>query len=126
MRTHLGADMSVSGAVRRYIHNANITNFVTVLGTEPEANRRAAVMKLLVKEEDEFGFSYEQLSDAERRIAVGQRVIDNQRKLIARMSDSGQDIKEAKLLLTRLMQVQALFEAYRQKIKDRLEQWMIL
>jgi len=58
---------------------------------------------------------------ADQRIASGRRLIEKQRGLIERPALGGHDLGPANLLLTKMLEVQVLFEALRQRIVVALD-----
>jgi hypothetical protein len=84
--------------------------------------QHSTLSKLLVEEEDRFGYSTERLELAERRLASGRKLVTKQQSLITRLAAAGIDTSRANLLLTLMLEAQALFEAYRQQILNRLKQ----
>jgi|SRR5215471_16097072 len=103
-----------------FVKSKNILDFADQLVTEVNPSRRATLMRLMVHEEDRFGRGTYQLDLVARRLLTGHMLIEEQKARIARLALDGEDIRRGNLLLTQLLEVQALFEAYRLRIVDEL------
>jgi hypothetical protein len=107
----------------RFGHCENMEGLAARLPSEADPKERAILIRLLVEEENEFGFGRDQLAAAEKFLRAGRDRIKRQRVLIDRLSGEGLDLTQANELLRRLIQTQVLFENHRQLIVDRLEQF---
>ena len=75
---------------------------------------------MLLEEEDKFGRRAERLSDVQRHLAEGSRRIAMQKALIAKLTDR-QDVRLAESMLNNLVEIQRIFEQYRQVVLDAID-----
>jgi hypothetical protein len=107
--------------MRNFVYRSNIANYASLLGIETDGAKRSALMKLLVKEEDQFGFGWEQLAIAQKHLADTEDHITRVRELIDQQIRNGENAKREKDLLVVLTELQAKFQAYRQNILDHMQ-----
>lgn len=81
---------------------------------------RSVVLKLLLAEEEMLGLTREQLSRIDRHIEKLRRIIDEQRKRIARSKFIGLDSERALLLQATLNDLLATYQLHRQRITAAL------
>ena len=105
----------------RFINHKNINDFADKLLSEADPAQRATLTRLLVEEEDRLAHRTQELELATQRLASCRRLIAQQQRLIARLALDGKDTSRANQLLTLMLEVEALFDAYRQKILDALK-----
>ena len=79
---------------------------------------RTSAQRLLLKELENFGFNCEQLGNVQRQIAEGRRRIEIQQAVVERLTANGQDVELAENTLSNLVEIQRIFEQYRQAILD--------
>jgi DNA-directed RNA polymerase specialized sigma54-like protein len=108
-------------ALERFIATQNVARFTEQLAAEPDAQKRAILVKLLVEEVDKLGFGPEELRTADAHLTAAHHNISRQRTLIARLNQDGRDTATASELLATLTQVQDLFERYRGHILQGVE-----
>ena len=85
-----------------------------------DAIRRATLLRLLVEEEDKLGCGLERLELANERMATGHKLITKQQTRLSELAHDGDGAKAANELLETLLQTQAQFERYRQRILKNL------
>jgi hypothetical protein len=107
-------------AVDRFVNRQNIDNFADKLMSESDPARHTTIKQLLIEEWDRFEHGPQQLAWINQRLASGQRLIANQKSLIASLSVNGCDTICENTLLTLMIETQALFETRRQTIVDAL------
>jgi hypothetical protein len=107
-------------AVDRFVNRQNIDSFADKLMSESDPARHTTIRQLLIEEWDRFGHGPQQLAWINQRLASGQRLIENQKSLIASLSVKGCDTICENTLLTLMIETQALFETRRQTIVDAL------
>jgi hypothetical protein len=106
--------------MHRFVQRQNIARFSSLLAVELEASKRSTLMKLLIEEEDQFGFGLEQLRVAEKHLADCYHHITVVRGLIDYLDGNGQDCSRENELLQALTELEAKFQAYRQSVLDRM------
>ena len=107
--------------MKTFVARANIEHYAGQLSIGAvNAVERATIMRLLVEEEDKFGAGHQQLGQCDLWIASGQRLIANQRTLIAHLKKDGNDARSAEQLLESMIGVQALFNEYRERLLREL------
>jgi hypothetical protein len=62
----------------------------------------------------------EQLTETERHIAQGERLIERQRRVVAEFQSNGGDAREATRVLNQLMELQAVHIADRDRLRKEL------
>jgi hypothetical protein len=108
--------------VERFIARQNIAHFREELTSEVSPERRAALLRLLMMEEDKLGLDVQQLGDLERYIAEEKIRIVRQQRIVANLEADGRDTAIARALFDTYVQTLDLDEKLRQKIIGRLEQ----
>jgi hypothetical protein len=98
------------------ISDLNVARFVDRLQLEPDPATRASLKSLLIKEEDRLGRSAERLGKLQRYIDEGSRRIALQKALIENLVAKGHDVSLAKRTLNSLVEIQRIFEQYREAI----------
>ncbi len=107
--------------VDRFINHENINSFADKLLSELDPAQRATLTKLLIEGEDRLVHRTEELELATQRLASCRKLIAQQQRLIARLALDGHETSRANRLLDVMLEVEALFEAYQQKILDALK-----
>ena len=79
---------------------------------------RTSLQKLLLIELENLGFNCEQLGNVQRQITEGKRRIEIQKAVIENLTANGQDVRFAENGLRNLVEIQRIFEQYRQAILD--------
>jgi hypothetical protein len=108
--------------VERFIARQNVAHFRKELTSEISPERRAGLLRLLVKEEDKLGLDLQQLADLERYIAEAKIRVARQQGIIASLEADERDTAIARALLDTYVQPLDLHEKLRQKVIGRLEQ----
>jgi hypothetical protein len=103
------------------ISDLSVARYVDRLELEPDPATRASLKSLLVKEEDRLGRRAERLSNLQRYIDEGSRRIALQKALIENLIAKGHDLRLAERTLGNLVEIQRLFERYRETIVDALD-----
>ena len=91
-----------------------------MLAVELDARKRSTLMRLLIDEEDQFGFGLEQLAIAEKHLADCHHHIAVVRGLIDYLDANGDDTSRENDMLRAFTELEAKFHAYRQSILDRM------
>jgi hypothetical protein len=73
------------------VHRQKIARFSNMLAVELDARKRSTLMRLLIDEEDQFGFGLEQLAIAEKHLADCHHHIAVVRGLIDYLDTDGDD-----------------------------------
>ena len=105
----------------RFVSDHNVARFVEKLRLEHDPVMRASLQRLLLKELENFGFNCEQLGNVQRQIAEGRRRIEIQQAVVERLTTNVQDVELAENTLNNLVEIQRVFEQYRQLIVDAME-----
>jgi hypothetical protein len=90
------------------------------LRSEVEPSRLQQLRRLLIDEVDRLGVSFEWLAKFEQEIAKADERIEFQRAHVATLERAGSDTTAARSLLENLMQIQASYKQYRQRILDAI------
>lgn len=114
-------------ALGEFIHHRNVIHLSDELyfRSDGDAIRRATLLRLLIEEEDKLGSSLERLDLANERIATGHTLIAKQRARLSELGHDGDAARAASDLLETLLQTQARFESYRQRILKTLHHNML-
>jgi hypothetical protein len=108
--------------MNRFVARENIKHFRERLCAETDPRLRTRLQKLLVAEEDKLGADLELLRDIERDISDGKRRIERQGAIVANMErDEHNGLAEARYLLESFVEIQSLYETYRQQILIAIE-----
>ena len=105
----------------QFVSDLNIARFLDKLRLEHDPAMRTVLQRLLIEEEDKFGGNVERLSTVQRHIAEGNRRISLQKALVAKLATNGEDIRSAEKALSNLVEIQRIFEQYRQVILDTID-----
>ena len=107
----------------KFVARENIKRLRVELASELDPNKRSALAKLLVEEEDRLGADLELLADLDGQIRKGRELIARQTALVAAMERGGNSgIRQARALLAALAEAQELHERYRQKVLIAIEE----
>jgi hypothetical protein len=102
----------------QFVSDLNVARFVEKLRLERDPAMRASLQRLLLKELEKLGFNFERLGNVQCQIAEGRRRIEIQQAVVERLTANGQDVELAKNTLSNLVEIQRIFEQYRQTILD--------
>jgi hypothetical protein len=102
----------------QFVSDLNVARFVEKLRVERDPAIRASLQRLLLKELESLGFNCEQLGNVQRQIAEGRRRIEIQQAVAESLTANGQDVERAENTLSNLVEIQRIFEQYRQAILD--------
>jgi len=105
----------------QFVSDLNIARFLDKLRLEHDPATRTVLQRLLIEEEGKFGGSVERLSTVQRHIAEGNRRISLQKALVAKLAADGEDVGPAETMLSTLVEIQRIFEQYRQVILDTID-----
>jgi hypothetical protein len=105
----------------QFVSDLNIARFLDKLRLEHDPAMRTVLQRLLIEEEDKFGGSVERLSTVQRHIAEGNHRISLQKTLIEKLAANSEDIGSAERTLSNLVEIQRIFEQYRQIILDTID-----
>ena len=83
----------------KFIAQQNIANWRRQLECGAGGDRRDAMLRLLVPEEDKLGLSHEQL-EMDRQIAQRQQLVSTQLELIAALKSHGRSVERAECALS--------------------------
>jgi hypothetical protein len=108
-------------ATWRFVRDQNVSRFLSRLEDEPDEGRRETLRKLLISEEDMFGSLSERLRRVEGHIATVKANIARQQQL-TRTVASGVSQELAETTLSRMIDIQAHFEDYRDRLLHRLDE----
>ena len=103
------------------ISDLNVARFVDRLQLEPDPATRASLKRLLIEEEDKLGRRAERLGKLQHYIEEGSRRIALQKALVENLIAKGDDLSLAKRTLTNLVEIQRIFEQYREAIVDAID-----
>ena len=107
----------------KFVARENIRRLRVELASDPDPNKRSALAKLLVEEEDRLGADLELLADLDGQIRRGREAIARQIAIVAAMEGGGHSgVGQARALLAALAEGQELHERYRQKVLIAIEQ----
>jgi hypothetical protein len=106
--------------MHRFVLRQNIAKLSNLLAVELDPSQRSTLMRLLIEEEDQFGFGLEQLKVAEKHLADCQHHTLVLRGLIDFLSKDGYDVSRENVLLDALTDLEDTFDAYRERILDRI------
>jgi hypothetical protein len=101
-------------------HRQKIARFSNLLAMELDPRKRSTLMRLLIDEEDQFGFGLEQLAIAEKHLADCHHHTTVVRGLIDYLDANGDDTSRENDMLQALSELEAKFRAYRRSILDRI------
>jgi len=105
----------------QFVSDLNVARFLEKLRLEDDPAIRASLQRLLLEEEDKFGRGADRIGNVQRHIAEGSRQIALQKALIARLRINGQDVRRAENTLRNLIEIQRIFERYRQVVLDAID-----
>jgi hypothetical protein len=105
----------------QFVSDLNVGRFADRLRFEHNPAIRASLQRLLLEEEDKLGYRVERLGNVQRHISEGGRRIAMQKALIAKLMTEGQDVTLAESMLSKLVEIQKMFEQYRQIVLDAID-----
>jgi hypothetical protein len=104
----------------QFVGHLNIERFLDRLHFERDPAVLASLRRLLLEEEDKLGFNLERLGRVQRYIAESRDRITRQKALIERLVAKGDDVRFAEGTLRNLVEIQRIYEQYRQVIVDAM------
>jgi hypothetical protein len=111
-----------SGAVmHRFVAKENVHRLADQFSVTASADKRGALARLLIDEENKLGWEYEQLEITERQISVANILIRKQELLIESYLKDGYDTGLAREVLVSLQTCKSLFENYRRQIPHQVD-----
>ena len=105
----------------QFVSDLNVGRFADRLRFEHNPAIRASLQRLLLEEEDKLGRGVERLCKLQRHISEGSRRIAMQEALIAKLRTDRQDVRLAESMLSNLVEIQGIFEQYRQVVLDAID-----
>ncbi|QOZ11206.1 hypothetical protein XH96_29505 [Bradyrhizobium sp. CCBAU 51765] len=110
--------------MHRYIAQANVDHYIALLnGADLMPDRRSAITKMLISEEDGLGHDLEQLEFFEHRAAAGRKRVEHVSSLRDGFAFGTQERRQAEELLVNIENLQTLLEdschRLRRKIHSR-------
>ena len=95
----------------RYIARANVDHYIALLSdADLTPDRRSAITKLLISEEDGLGHDLEQLEFYEIRAAAGRKRVEDVANLRDRFAVGTPERRHAEVLLVNIENLQTLLE----------------
>jgi hypothetical protein len=105
----------------QFVSDLNVARFLEKLRSERDPSVRASLRRLLVEEGDKFGRSAECLRNVQQYTAEGRHQIEMQKAVIAKLKADGQDVRPAERALSNLVEIQRIFEEYRQVVLNSID-----
>jgi hypothetical protein len=107
--------------MQRFIAKANIDHYIGLLnGSDLTPNRRTAVTRLLIAEEDKLAFDLEHLDFAERRAAEGRDRLRRVRDMRDGHSFGTTEREQAERLLISCENLQTALEDFCHRLRERI------
>ncbi len=107
--------------MRPFASEQSIAGYATRFCDEPDAAEQNRMRVRLLGEERRLGFGLEQLDCADRQIGHVRELVARQRALVSRLEARGNDTRLDIATLASLLEMQDLFERYRNLILDELD-----
>jgi hypothetical protein len=104
----------------QFVSDLNVARFLERLRSERDPTIRASLQRLLLEEEDKFGHRAERLSNVQHHICDAGRRIALQKALVAKLKANGKEVRLAESTLSNLVEIQTIFERYRQVVLDTI------
>jgi DNA-binding CsgD family transcriptional regulator len=108
--------------VRPFATEQSIAVYATRFCDEPDAAEQNRMRMRLLAEEKRLGFGLEQLECADRQLGKVRELVARERGLVGRLEGRGNDTRLAIATLAALLEMQDLFERYRNLILDALDE----
>jgi hypothetical protein len=113
-------NFSAENAMDRFIARENIKHFRRELENGVHEPTRAAMLRLLVEEENHLGLTREQLVKLDHHISRLSEIMARHVDLMDNLKSIGQSSDRASMVLATLNDLMAVYIAHRQKIKATL------
>jgi len=113
--------MDTGPLLAQIVQTQNIRMFSEELCDEVVPEKRNRLKRLLIEEENRFGFFSWQFDLAQRHIADFNTLVEKQRVLIAQMKTEGADITLASKSLENLLVAEDLFVDFALRIARRIQ-----
>jgi len=104
----------------RSIHQRNLARYADLLELALDPTTRARLQARMIREEDRYGSLKEKLDQVDALIRRRRGLIDNQDRLIAQLMMEDLDTYDARMVLTRMMDLLRLLESYRKRVAEAL------
>jgi hypothetical protein len=105
-----------------FVTEGNAEIYLSRLYRAVGAVERDNLLRLLVKEQANMGFSRVHLENGERRVIHGRKRLDRQRMIVAGLPSGNREIHRSALLLETLERTQELLEGHLRLLRERQEQ----
>ena len=100
------------------VHRQKIARLLNLLALERDPRKRSTLVRLLIDEENQFGFGLKQLAVAEKHLAYCHHHIMVVRRLIDYLNANGDDTGRENDMLQTLTELEASFHGNRRNILD--------
>jgi len=104
----------------QFVGHLNVARFVDKLRLEHDRAMRASLQRLLLEELSKLGSNLEQLCSVQHKITEGRVELQYQKALVKSLRANQQDVRLAESTLSNLLEIQRIFEQYRQLILNGL------
>jgi hypothetical protein len=104
--------------MHEFVGEQNISRFIDQFQIAHDAQTRQTLQKLLLEEENRFGFNSEQLERIQQRISECKARIDQHERLIHKARINGHNVAVAERVLNNLIELQEIFWSYHQVIVE--------
>ena len=105
----------------RFIFDGNVNRFADLLEAELSPDRRAQLQKLLILEENKYGFYEEQLVITGRRLTETRLRIARQRELISACTGD-EELRRAQSVLNNMLVTRDLFQQFYDLVSEAVLQ----
>lgn len=107
----------------KFVARENIRHFCDRLRTETDPTTRSLLQRLLVQEEDKFGYNSEALHEIENYIARAKGHVNRQLAVVASIPHDGRNnTTQALILLNAYNEILVAYENQREKILTKLQE----
>jgi hypothetical protein len=104
-----------------FVSDLNVARFLDKLRVEHDPASRASLHRLLLEQRGKRGFSLKRLGKVRRQIIEASVRIAIQKAVVETLAANGQDVSAAEDMLSKLVEVQIVFEQqYRDVIVDAM------
>jgi len=103
-----------------FIQSENLSRMSEQFSQTTNPETRETLRRLLLEEEDRYGYYSEQLDFACQRLSDAKRRANRQKSLIKEMKSNGDDTQEAEKLLYNIQEVSKLFLSFHNRILQSL------
>lgn len=107
--------------VDKFINRENIGRFAEAYWAERDSSRNVQIRRLLVEEENRFGYYSEQVQITSWNIKRCNDLIAKQQSLVADLRQRGGDPTLAEAMLNRLFELRSLFKQFHATVTERCD-----